>query len=127
MKLVDASEFAVSKRTVAATKLAEGDAVLGIDVTDAVAATDGSENIVSDQTVVLQTEEGFFIKFPLTDIPEKKKGAVGVRGMKLGTNDNVDEIFLIPDGADITITYKDKEVSLRKLKMSKRDGKGVKK
>lgn len=130
MKLVDSSEFNVSKKTVASTKLNEGDKVTSIMGTDAVVAVnpDNPEevNIVSSQIVVLQSREGFFIKFPLTEIPEKKKGAVGVRGIKLGTNDRLEDVYLIPENADITIDYKGKEVSLKKLKMAKRDAKGTK-
>ena len=130
MKLVDSSEFNVSKKTVAATKLNDGDRVVSIMVTDAVVNInpdnpDNSE-IISSQTVILQSKNGFFLKFPLTEIPEKKKGAVGVRGIKLGNDDKLEDVYLIPESADITIDYNGKEVSLKKLKMAKRDAKGTK-
>ena len=117
LKLVDGSEFEVSKKTVAATKLMDDDKVVTIEVTD-------SDTV---QNVVLQSSNGYFIKFPVSEIPEKKKGAVGVRGMKLDGKDEIDEIYLIPDGADIVVSYKEKEISLNKLKLTKRDQKGTKK
>ncbi len=127
MKLVDGSEFDAAKRTIASTKLGEGDAVLAILATDAVLLGEGEEaKIVSSQIVVLQSADGYFLKFPLEEIPEKKKGAVGVRGIKLAANDRLDDVYLIPDGADITIDYKGREVSLKRLKTAKRDGKGSK-
>lgn len=127
MKLVDGGEFDVSKRTVAATKLMDDDALLMIMPTNARALMVGEEStIVSDQIVVLQTIDGFFLKFSLEEIPEKKKGAVGVRGIKLSGSDRVDDVYLIPEDADISIDYKGKEVSLKKLKIAKRDGKGSK-
>ena len=133
MKLVDSSEFNVSKKTVAATKLNDGDKVVSIMVTDAVVSInpDNPENsdngeIISSQTVILQSKNGFFLKFPLTEIPEKKKGAVGVRGIKLGSDDKIEDVYLIPESADITIDYNGKELSLKKLKMAKRDAKGTK-
>ena len=116
MKIVDSAEFNVSKKTVASTKLNDGDRVIMIH------ATDGT----SSQAVVLQTKGGFFLKFPLDEIPEKKKGAVGVRGIKLTADDKLDEVYLVPESADITIDYKGKEISLKKLKMAKRDAKGTK-
>ena len=76
--------------------------------------------------VVLQTENGYFLKFPLNEIPEKKKSAAGVRGIKLEKEDKIAEVYLIPENADISIDYKGKEVSLKKLKTAKRDGKGTK-
>ena len=129
MKLVDGSEFDAAKKTVAATKLNIGDEVTMIYVTDAtsVIKPDSEETeIISSQTVVLQTANGYFLKFPLNEIPEKKKGAAGVRGIKLEKDDRIEDVYLIPEGADITIDYKGKEVSLKKLKLAKRDGKGTK-
>lgn len=116
MKLVDGAEFDVSKRTVAATKLSENDLITSIEIISA----------VNTQNVVLQTENGYFLKFMLEEIPEKKKSAVGVRGMKIDDKDAVDEVYLIPEDADISIQYKDKDISLKKLKLSKRDAKGQK-
>ena len=46
--------------------------------------------------------------------------------MKLENNDKIEDVYLIPEGADITIDYKGREVSLKKLKTAKRDGKGTK-
>lgn len=117
MKLIDGSEFDVSKRTVAATKLMEGDSIASIEVVSA----------VNTQSVVIQTENGYFLKFMLEGVPEKKKSAIGVRGMKVDEKDNVDEVYLMPEDADVSIQYKDKEISLKKLKLSKRDSKGQKK
>lgn len=130
MKLVDGSEFDASKKTIAATKLNIGDSIAMIYSTDAMSVQpEGEESeveIISSQIVILQTGNGYFLKFPLTEIPEKKKGAAGVRGIKLEKEDKVTEVYLIPDGTDISIDYNGKEVSLKKLKMAKRDGKGTK-
>ena len=130
MKLVDSSEFVASKKTIASTKLNDGDALIAICNTDAVVKINPEDEndmtIISSQDVVLQTANGFFLKFPLMEIPEKKKGAVGVRGIKLSADDKLEEVYLIPESADISIDYKGKEVSLKKLKMAKRDTKGTK-
>lgn len=130
MKLVDTSEFEVSKRTVAATKLAEGDKVITIEMTDAKvmpAENEGEDPVItSDKIIILQTENGFFLKFPLTEIPEKKKGAIGVRGIKLAGDDKISDVYVVSSDDDIQIDFKGKEVSLRKLKLAKRDGKGTK-
>ena len=124
MKLVDGSEFDASKRTIASTKLADGDKVAEIIITDATAGEDGQ--IISSRIVVLQSTAGYFLKFRLDEIPEKKKSAIGVRGMKLGTEDTIEDVYVIPEDADVTIEYKGREVSLKKLKTAKRDGKGTK-
>lgn len=125
LKLVDGSEFTATKKTISATKLNEDKKLVTMLVTDA-RSEDAGEEIISNQTVVLQSVNGYFIKFPLTEIPEKKKNALGVRAMKLDGDDRIEEVYLIPEGADITINYREKDVSLKKLKMAKRDGKGTK-
>ncbi|MGN0481563.1 MAG: DNA gyrase C-terminal beta-propeller domain-containing protein, partial [Lachnospiraceae bacterium] len=130
-------EFQASKKTVAATKLVDDDKLMGIYRTDARIETfskftlDGEiveESVVeSNQLVVVQTQEGVFLKFPLTEIPEKKKGAVGVRGIKLDKDDYVSDIYLFNDGDEISTDFKGKSVEFSKLKLAHRDTKGVKK
>lgn len=135
-KLVDTSEFEVSKRTVAATKLQEDDLLVGIYVTDAVKevfsrfSLDGEvkeeEMIVSSQHVIVQTADGYFLRFPLSDVPEKKKGAVGVRAIKLTGKDTVEDVYLLTQGDELTIEYRGKNVDFARLKMAHRDTKGTK-
>ena len=84
------------------------------------------EDIVSSKNVVVQTANGYFLKFPLSEIPVKKKSAVGVRGIKLGKDDYIEEIFLMDDGTEFTMEYKGKNIDFAKMKMAHRDTKGVK-
>ncbi|MBO5550802.1 MAG: DNA topoisomerase, partial [Lachnospiraceae bacterium] len=117
MKLVEGSEFDVmTKRTVAATSLGDGDELFRISAFD-------EEN---DRQVLLQTEGGFFIRFSSSEIPEKKKGAVGVRGMKLANGDRLEELYFMNFADERVIEYKGKEMALTHVKLSKRDGKGTK-
>ena len=114
MKVVDGGEFDVAKRTVAATKLTDEDEVVSVVV-------------LNDQKqIVLQTQEGYFLKFAVEEIPEKKKNAIGVRGMKLSGSDSVENVYYTRSGAEATIQYKEKSLDLNKLKTAKRDGKGTK-
>lgn len=114
LKVVDGGEFDVTKRTVAATKLAEGDSVVSV-----AALTD-------QRNIVLQTKAGFFLRFAVDEIPEKKKGAIGVRGMKLGDGDQVENVYYTKNAVETTIEYKGKELILNNLKLGKRDSKGTK-
>jgi len=114
MKVVDGGEFDVSKRTVAATKLTDGDRVVSV------------MSLFEQRNIVLQTKEGYFLRFSIEEIPEKKKGAVGVRGMKLGAKDEVERVYFTRNGIEATIEYKEKTVVLNNLKPGKRDTKGTK-
>ena len=58
---------------------------------------------------------------------EKKKAAVGVRGIRMAEDDAVEHAYLLASRMDYTITYHDKEISLTaKIKLAKRDTKGTK-
>ena len=114
IKRVDGSEFQVSKRTIAATKLQEEDRLVAVKV------------VTEYQNVVLQTKNGYFLRFLSADVPEKKKSAVGVRGIKLQKKDELEEVYLFEEGTETKITYGEKTVSLNRLKLAKRDGTGTK-
>lgn len=116
LKTVEGEEFDVSKRTTASTKLNEGERLLMVQMLE---NTEG-------ESVVLQTEKGMFLRFLSSSIPIKKKGAIGVRGMKIAPKDRLKEVFLLGD-EEKTITENDRQVMLHKLKIASRDGKGVKK
>ena len=114
MKIVDGGEFDVSKRTVAATKLNDGDTVLSV------------VTLYDQKYIVLQSRNGYFLRFSVEEIPEKKKGAVGVRGMKLDSGDSLEAVYYTQNFTETTIPYKSKNLSLNNIKLGKRDGKGVK-
>ena len=136
MKLVQTDEFDVAKKTVTATKLADDDTLLDVLFTDVKVEWfskfnyDGQiveeEVITSEQNVIVQTANGVFLKFPLTEIPIKKKSAVGVRSIKLGKDDFVEEVYLITNGDVLSMDYKGKMVDFGKMKMAHRDTKGTK-
>lgn len=114
LKQVAGEEFDVSKRTIAATKLSGEDELLFVGVSDPM------------EYVVLQSVNGYFLKFLKEEVPYKKKTAIGVRGIRLGEKDALEEAYLLENRSEYTIVYKDKEVTLNKLKLAKRDTKGTK-
>ena len=116
-KIVDGSEFLVTKKTVSATKLSEQDRLLCVKPID---------QEVEDQTIVFETEQGIFLKFLLSEIPTKKKAAIGVRGMKLQGDDQIKRIYLPEEEAIPSIDYKGKTLEFHRLKLASRDGKGSK-
>lgn len=121
VKLVDGAEFIVQKKTVAATKLAEGDTLTAVRIVSA------KESITNAQ-IIMQSEEGYFLRFPLEEVTRKKKGAIGIRGMKLQEQDHVKHIYLtgVEEEDTLSIIYKEKELVFSKIRLMGRDGKGVK-
>ena len=114
LKHVYGTEFDVTKRSVAATGLNEGDELIAVFP------------IIDEKNLVLRTRDGFFLKFNLEEIPLKKKGAAGVRGMKLAGTDEVTDVYPLNYGSEKTIEVNGKQVELNKLKLARRDTKGTK-
>lgn len=114
LKIVDGGEFDVAKRTVAATKLQEGDSVVSVVV------------MKEQKNIILQSKAGYFLRFAIEEIPEKKKGAIGVRGMRLSEGDSIEAVYYTRLSDETSIPYKSRELVLNQIKAAKRDGKGIK-
>ncbi len=118
VKQVSGKEFDVSKRTTAATKLSDGDEVVFIKELSLEA---------EQETVVMQSEKGMFLRIEAGSIPEKKKMAIGVRGIRLAEQDRLTHMYLLGDEEEmIEADYEPAKVVLNRLRVGSRDTKGVK-
>ena len=115
IKVVDGMEFVVAKKTTAATKLGEEDEVLTVCPLE------------ENDTLVMATKKDMFLRIDCAQIPQKKKGAVGVRGMKLAAGDELKSIHVLHEGEEKEVEVKGKPVALQRLHVGNRDTKGVKK
>ena len=113
-KKVEGAEFDVAKKTIAASKLSDGDKLVFIG------------SICEMEQIVLRTRKGVFLRFLLEEIPVKKKSAIGVRGMKLAEEDGLEAAYLLENRQEYSIMVNDKPYVLNKVKLAKRDTKGVK-
>ena len=115
LKLVDGREFEVGKRTTAATKLSLGDELLFVGVAK------------PNATLVMESVKSVFLRISIDSVPEKKKTALGVRGMRLAAGDELAAIYDL-SGEDAEMKYggKDGQVVLNRLHVCNRDTKGVK-
>lgn len=113
-KLVDGAEFDVAKRTIASTKLGEDDSLIFVGSADQM------------EQVVLQSAGGCFLRFLKQEISNMKKTAVGVRGMRLTDGDHLEHAYLLGGHQEYTITYHEKPYALNKVRLAKRDTRGVK-
>ena len=115
IKLVSGSEFDVSRKTSLATKLSDDDEIVYIGVVD------------ETQTMVMRTVKEVFLRISCDTIPEKKKAAVGVRGMRLERNDELKTVYILSDDDSVEVEVKGKQIALNRLHIANRDTKGVKK
>ncbi len=115
IKSVGGEEFDVAKRAVAATKLADGDSLVAVHL------------ITAEDTVCFISKKGMFLRINISDIPVKKKAAIGVRGMKLSGDDKLETaVFMVP-GESVSYEHKGANIALDRLRIAGRDTKGVKK
>ena len=113
VKLVETSEFETANKLVAATKLGEGDRLIEI------------REMAYETDIVFETHDGYFLRCSLSDIPLQKKNSKGVIGIRLGKCDTLEHFYLL--GAEpVEITYRKKPLSLNRLKLAGRAGKGTK-
>lgn len=115
IKLVSGSEFDVSRKTSLATKLSDDDEIVYIGVVD------------ETQTMVMRTVKEVFLRISCDTIPEKKKAAVGVRGMRLERNDELKNVYILSDDDSVEVEVKGKQIALNRIHIANRDTKGVKK
>ena len=115
IKVVDGTEFDVSRKLIAATKLNDKDEVICVKLLN------------PGDSVVMQSAKDMFLRISGDTIPEKKKTAVGVRGIKLAKGDELTNIYVLAEGDSVEVKVKDKTVALNRLHVGSRDTKGVKK
>ena len=82
--------------------------------------------ISENQNVVLRTETDIFSDFRRKMYRWKKKAAVGVRGIRLQKKDELEEAYLFEEGTEAKAMFGEKEVTLNRLKLARRDGTGTK-
>ncbi|MCR4908955.1 MAG: DNA topoisomerase 4 subunit A [Lachnospiraceae bacterium] len=114
-KVVSGTEFDILKRSIAASGLNDGDELLSITPLED-----------SMRQILLRTIQGVFLRFNLEEIPEKKKNAVGVRGMKLSEKDALEEVYFMNFADERTIEYRGTQMPMTYVKTTHRDMKGTK-
>lgn len=114
VKRVEGSEFDVAKRTIAATKLKDGDKVVAVHAAK------------EDVHLVLRSKGGFLLRFPLEEIPVQKKAAAGVRGMRLSPEDVIEEAYFLDEYQASEVEINGKQTHLNRLRIGSRDTKGSK-
>jgi DNA gyrase subunit A len=113
IKAVDGHEFDVSKKSTAATKLMDGDSVI---------YTGDMEN---NATVIMKSDKNYYLRIESSSVPEKKKGAIGARGMKLTSGEELTDIYVLPNGEEMSVETENGHLHLDRLKISGRDTRGA--
>ncbi|CRZ33298.1 DNA gyrase subunit A [Herbinix hemicellulosilytica] len=119
IKMVSGAEFETNRSQVNATKLEDGDEVIGITLLSAGDILSGNQN------VIILTDQGLSLGFSLSEVPELKKNSRGVKAIKLNKDDFVR--FAAVVGPDTqTVEYNNKPIEVKKIKIRNRGDKGQK-
>ena len=110
IKVVDASEFITSKKTVNSTKLSEGDTLMDVQV-------------VEKKQIVLVTDRKRYLRFQISDISEMKKTSVGVRSMKLDEDEKIALAFQMDPKEERTVKIQNKKYNFTNTRLKRRDAK----
>ncbi|MCQ2535713.1 MAG: DNA topoisomerase 4 subunit A [Lachnospiraceae bacterium] len=114
IKVVDGSEFDVAKKTTAATKLSDNETVIIV------------KPLNGDETLIMESSDRNFLRIVCAEIPEKKKAAAGVRGIKLSSGASCQAMYVLGSGEDKVVSVKGQDIHLNRLHIGNRDTKGTK-
>ena len=113
IKQVPASEFQISTQVSNATKIAEGDELIYVDV-------------VSKKQLILQSTKGSFIRFAIDDVKTARKMTLGVKGMQLEEDAHVKNAWQISPSSDKEFMVRDQAVPVARVKLAKPGNRGTK-
>lgn len=113
IKLVSGIEFDTNRSTINATKLEESDLIASIIMLSA------SDILSGDLKVIILTEKGASLGFPLEEVSEMKKTGRGVKSADLDKNDTVAFTTVVKTSTE-TFIYNDNELNAKKVRNRKR-------
>lgn len=120
IKLVSGVEFETGRQMIAATKLTdEEDRVVGVSPLSA------GDVLTGTKKVILMTDKGMSLGFPLGEVSEFKKTSRGVKAISLEEGDSLAFATVVHPAAD-TFSYQGKELNARRVRNRKRGAKGQK-
>ncbi len=119
IKLVSGAEFDTNRTQISASKLDEGDCLVGISFLSA------GEILSGNKKVILLTDKGLSLGFPIEEVREFKKTSRGVKAIALDKGDYL--IFATAvNPQDDTFEFEGRTLNAKKVRNRKRAAKGQK-
>lgn len=119
IKRVSGIEFETNRSCISSTKLDANDTITGLLMLSANEVLDG------EQKVILLTQKGLSLGFPLSEVPELKKTGRGVKSLTLVEGDGVAYTGIVRPQEEF-FEYNGKRLSAKKVRMRKRGAAGQK-
>ena len=119
IKLVSGIEYETNRSVISTTKLEATDSLVSV------LCLTGHMVSSPDSKVILLTEDGLSLGFPLSEVSELKKTSRGVKGIALEKEDTVALATVVTPDIEF-FEYKQKQLSAKKVRNRKRGAKGQK-
>ncbi len=119
IKLVSGAEFETNRQMIAATKLDEGDALVGVTMLTA------SDILTGTKKVILLTKKGLSLGFPLREVSEYKKTSRGRKAISMDADDSLVYATAVHPSAE-TFEWDGQTLNARRVRNRKRGAKGQK-
>lgn len=119
IKLVSGAEFDTARLQVAATKLDAGDELIDVSMLTA------SEVLAGTKKVILLTDRGLSLGFPVGEVSEFKKTSRGVRAISLDKDDFLVFATAVEPSAE-TFVFNGRTLNARRVRNRKRAARGQK-
>ena len=120
IKLVSGAEFETGRQKIAATKLdSDDDRIVGLETLT------GSEVLAGTKKVILLTESGLSLGFPVGEVNEFKKTSRGVKAISLAIDDTLKFGTAVDPSAEVFM-YQGNALNARRVRNRRRGAKGQK-
>ena len=119
IKQVSGVEFETNRSQINATKLEDGDEIIAINLLTA------GDILAGNHKVIILTEKGLSLGFPLSEVSELKKTSRGVKAITLEKNDTVCYATALSPTEE-TFEYNGKTFNAKKVRNRRRGDKGQK-
>lgn len=119
IKQVSGAEFETNRSMISSTKLDPEDRVVGVSMLSS------ADILSNNQKIILLTDKGLSLGFPLDEVSELKKTSRGVKAIVLDKGDFLVYANSVAQDTD-TFNFDNKEFSAKKIRNRKRGAKGQK-
>ncbi|MDO5564477.1 MAG: DNA gyrase subunit A [Eubacteriales bacterium] len=111
IKAVETIEYDTNQLKVSSTKLNDNDEVVMVS------------KIIGEEDIVFQTNNSYFLRIKMDDVPLLKKGTKGVKGISLGKDDFVKKAYILGENVSVKLPS-GHNIEINRLSYGQRANKG---
>lgn len=113
VKRTSAAEFQTNTRTIASTKLGDGDELIYV-------------GYYNKKQLVLHSQKGQFLRFDIEEVNPCRKNTLGQKAIALTETDQVDAVWQVTPAEDGEIHFSEKTIDLKRIRIGAKGNRGIK-